>query len=1638
MNSVLNTNRHKSIHKLSLRNSLLEMIWDSNIMNYHPLSMNIAILMLVISAIHATVLNFECVYISLSETSDSFNSSIRFLIRLILIRESIELSSLTPLAILILITACLYMILMVGFISIIFTRLMRHAELPEFVSKNWMNLGYAHLFLFFLPLHDICLEVIETVWKIHGSPAWKIVIALIMVLIEIINLLLAAIQIKLSISIKTKDPLSRTNSIYLVSSTLQKIILSTVNWICFKNGSNTSLLILTQITHFLLNGISLMILLKSIPFYKFRLNRILVVFESWNMAVVTTAIFNLIFLGPKYSTQGYVFFMLCLLISIFLMKLVYSYLSYKHQNLDIKAFSKRVSEVETYWVIHQLRYIKKLFSSGESFDQHLKSWPSEKVLKGGYFKDILRLLNLPHETSLNFADQQELRDLIIQLFYKLVEANPKNSLIKLLLIDYLIKHSQKIYEPCGLIYQIIKTSQTGFVNRLSATILQERIRDIIASNLEARKSEIDLITYFNSNEAYEKLKNLITNQLDSVEKFYSLLGDANPNASNLISISKRIQEQQQKVHKFWDSLPQEFLEKKSAFYLCYGLYNTYINYDPQRGTTYLRNYENLMRKNIANYKFNVIEDRTLYDSNNLTFFVSGDQATLGNIVDCSANVRNTFGYQREELLGKNINVLMPTFFQGIHKQLIMNKLETNERLFSISHIHSFAKDNQGFLVPIRNLVVMYPRFDQGFLFGSIIRSMSSDFDYMLVDENGNIEGFTPRFGKDLGLSPKAKLNVSAISPLFAKVEKLINKANLGEITKSIGGTHKSLNRVGTKVSIFSCINIAQPGSVKSDNPNEDKDIVYILNKAMGKGYEFPFYGLRSAMNISTLSQHVPYFCKIIIKEYAGKKLLVVVLQRLDTSNSIPTFTAADGASKELIDALSGGMQVNNSYDSQEESIFENEFPTAKEGYPESPSRKFHVRGNPHENFKLSTSGTPRSEKLILRKVTFHFNRNEESEEEQVHTPSKFAQEKKAIAKKSDSSLYLSRTYTQLEMNQESSVKSEESKRKGQHLSQLFQFLSFYRFRDAKLLFISIGIFIITILISLWLVYEGAVKSIPQIEGTVHVFHSLLRRTDALSLVQRDNYVSYAYFVTSYPEFAIYMPQFRKDLENIKVANSELNDNIHFLESKTQALFFEKNIRMYNDFTSNINASTSYDYQNTISAVYSIIEQGLYITNHIVPINPSDKQILSSQNYLFYNLYNDFIMKNGDLVPEIYSDISEKVQKISHRCDLLNLISGIIFGCASFIFGVMLLRMYSYNKLFLDNFIRGEYHDDLIKLKHILNQYKHILRGDMSFKFMDSMSKTKCFYAKEERNVKSHGIKIKRLQLRVYFLLYIQRFMIIFGCCLAALIILILANIVYKNKTTEILPVMNDITQVGKFSYQTQMTVSEVPIYILRPDIPVKYSDVKYIFSKEIEDLSKMTSIENTKFSSKFQEKVNENFCPWIDFPRCTFIGKASATQGIIASIHHVKQTITEAIETYDSLSPGFGSIMALVGNQKITEVLAIMYDGIVPAINYLIEARTSTLFEILDSGANMIIKYSIAGALMAILVLISILFYLYPRLVAERNIICQTLLLIPPHMVARNRLIREFLVKEAKIFHGFLKGNMEDKTSFIFNTSTGK
>jgi hypothetical protein len=64
-----------------------------------------------------------------------------------------------------------------------------------------------------------------------------------------------------------------------------------------------------------------------------------------------------------------------------------------------------------------------------------------------------------------------------------------------------------------------------------------------------------------------------------------------------------------------------------------------------------------------------------------TFVVSGQKHNVGIIKACSSKVTNILKYAGYELVGQNINTLMPSFISNMHNEVLINYLEQSHSEF---------------------------------------------------------------------------------------------------------------------------------------------------------------------------------------------------------------------------------------------------------------------------------------------------------------------------------------------------------------------------------------------------------------------------------------------------------------------------------------------------------------------------------------------------------------------------------------------------------------------------------------------------------------------------------------------------------------------------------------------------------------------------------------------------------------------------------------------------------------------------------------------------------------------------------------------------------------------------------------------
>ncbi len=112
--------------------------------------------------------------------------------------------------------------------------------------------------------------------------------------------------------------------------------------------------------------------------------------------------------------------------------------------------------------------------------------------------------------------------------------------------------------------------------------------------------------------------------------------------------------------------------------------------------------------NFLNVDLNILSQSDEYQY----IIISGQPEKIGLITNISLGVCTLFGYTKSELIGKNIEYLMPEMYQKHHKNILLNRINdyrkntmTAQQLAKnykpvFKEIFSFGKNKSRYLIPL--------------------------------------------------------------------------------------------------------------------------------------------------------------------------------------------------------------------------------------------------------------------------------------------------------------------------------------------------------------------------------------------------------------------------------------------------------------------------------------------------------------------------------------------------------------------------------------------------------------------------------------------------------------------------------------------------------------------------------------------------------------------------------------------------------------------------------------------------------------------------------------------------------------------------------------------------------------------------
>ena len=159
-----------------------------------------------------------------------------------------------------------------------------------------------------------------------------------------------------------------------------------------------------------------------------------------------------------------------------------------------------------------------------------------------------------------------------------------------------------------------------------------------------------------------------------------------------------------------------------------------------------------------------ITEENMYYADTIVCHVSMAKEKLGKISSISSNVADKLGYGRRELIGKNINSLMPSEIGEAHDKLLYQYVNRTEMSIDKIHrnINSYVRTKKGYIQPCSLYTTILPYIENEITYVSVIRVTPTIYEHMIVTEDGLVDAYTKGIKEQLNLSIKRETYITDI------------------------------------------------------------------------------------------------------------------------------------------------------------------------------------------------------------------------------------------------------------------------------------------------------------------------------------------------------------------------------------------------------------------------------------------------------------------------------------------------------------------------------------------------------------------------------------------------------------------------------------------------------------------------------------------------------------------------------------------------------------------------------------------------------------------------------------------------------------------------------------------------------------
>ena len=296
------------------------------------------------------------------------------------------------------------------------------------------------------------------------------------------------------------------------------------------------------------------------------------------------------------------------------------------------------------------------------------------------------------------------------------------------------------------------------------SLIEEEIIEEDSKNSETKGIDVNVIWHFQN--SFVDFQAALENAVELHLEFWRELLENNPGIYKLQSlgsmITHSVEEIGERYKKLNDINPNHIKMLQS-----YGHFLKNIVNDDVEGQRVLEKADYVVKSSVVNKQF-IENDRLKYgeNSNTCIITVSGNQNKMGTIKNLNNEITRILGFSKADLIGQNVNRIIPKYLAEIHDSLMRSYFETSEsRVLGMERL-VFPLTKKGYVVPCTLMIKILPDLTNGVRLVGFLNEVENenhftknvDFEseekvhYIVYSgDTGAIHGFTQSCKKDFGL-----------------------------------------------------------------------------------------------------------------------------------------------------------------------------------------------------------------------------------------------------------------------------------------------------------------------------------------------------------------------------------------------------------------------------------------------------------------------------------------------------------------------------------------------------------------------------------------------------------------------------------------------------------------------------------------------------------------------------------------------------------------------------------------------------------------------------------------------------------------------------------------------------------------------